>query len=57
MNKKQFKQHRKTLGLTQQQLAKLMGITNVYISYLETGKRIINVRIANHIKLLIKLGK
>tara|TARA_Y100000296_G_scaffold15086_1_gene17686 strand:+ start:274 stop:447 length:174 start_codon:yes stop_codon:yes gene_type:complete len=57
MNKKQFKQHRKTLGLTQQQLAELMGITNVYISYLETGKRIINVRIANHIKLLIKLGK
>ena len=37
MNGTQLKQHRKSLDLTQQELADYLGVTNVHLSRLENG--------------------
>ena len=39
MNKEEFKQQRMELKVNQSQLAELMGVSNVYVSLLEKGKK------------------
>ncbi|GAQ94426.1 helix-turn-helix [Thermodesulfovibrio aggregans] len=42
-NKEEIKWFRQLLGLTQEQMAKTLGVTQSYISHLERGKKIPNV--------------
>lgn len=48
MTGKDVKEYRKQLGMTRKQFAELVGYTDNYIWYIETGKR-------NMSKILIKL--
>lgn len=54
MNKEQFKQHRKTLNLTQKELAEELGITQASVSRIETGARKARKGIIKHLSLLIE---
>jgi DNA-binding transcriptional regulator YiaG len=37
--KEEIREFRKTLGLSQEEFAKLLGVSRVYVMMLETGKR------------------
>ena len=37
--KEEIRKFRKTLGLSQEEFAKLLGVSRVYVMMLETGKR------------------
>ena len=48
---KQIKKRRKKKGITQAELAEKVGVTTVYITYIETGKYFPSL------KRLIKIGR
>lgn len=54
MNKERFKQHRKDLNLTQEELAEELGITQASVSRIETGARKASKRLIKAFSLLIE---
>ena len=44
-----IKKIRKTMGLTQQQLSQIMGISKEQLAQFETGKEVMNLQQANHL--------
>ena len=53
MNKNQFRANRETLDLNQIELAKELGISNVYISQIENGHKKPSRRVIKSFELLI----
>lgn len=53
MNKEQFRTNRKALNLTQIELGKELGISNVYISQIENGVKEPSKRLIKSFELLI----
>ncbi len=57
MTPQEFKQHRKTLNLTQEELAEELGITQASVSRIETGVRKASKRLIKAFSLLIESRK
>ena len=58
MTPEKLKQIRKALKMTQTEFAEALGFSSqVYISWLESGKRKVSKPLENHINMLLKLKR